>query len=288
MEKIAVLGGTGMAGHVISQYLLEKGFSVTSISRSNHPMVPSILCDAENYSKLYEVIVAEKFTLIINCIGILNDDAKMNKSKSILINSFLPNYLSEKLINTNIRIIHLSTDCVFSGENGPYLESAIPNGTTFYDRTKIIGELINHKDITFRNSLIGPDLKKQGIGLFNWFMNQCSEIYGYKRVLWNGVTTITLAKAIEYYISRPVVGLYHLVSDPVSKYTILEIFRNSFAKKNNILASNEPVSNKCLINTRVDFEFIIPTHVEMINEMKKWIYAHKEFYPHYFYIGGEK
>ena len=91
----------------------------------------------------------------------------------------------------------MSTDCVFSGKTGWYSETSSRDGETFYDRSKALGELENNKDLTFRNSIIGPDLNKNGIGLFNWFMKQEGQIYGFTKAIWTGVTTLTLAKAME-------------------------------------------------------------------------------------------
>ena len=101
----------------------------------------------------------------------------------------------------------MSTDCVFSGKTGGYDESSLRDGETFYDRSKALGELENQKDLTFRNSIIGPDLNEEGIGLFNWFMKQTGEINGYTKAMWTGVTTLTLAKAMESAVQQGLTGL---------------------------------------------------------------------------------
>lgn len=178
----------------------------------------------------------------------------------------------------------MSTDCVFSGKAAPYSENSIRDGETFYDRTKGLGEIDSPRHLTFRNSIIGPDLKEHGIGLFNWFMKQNGPINGYTGAIWTGVTTLTLAKAMERAAMEGTTGLYHLVN-PVSinKFDLLQLFNKHF-KDNQITINPSSLVNldKTLINTRNDFSYKVPSYEEMIIEMKDWIYAHKKLYPHYF------
>src|SRR5699024_5151046 len=137
-----------------------------------------------------------EYDAIINAVGILNKDAEENKSHAVLLNSYLPHYISNLTKDMNTKVIHMSTDCVFSGKVGSYKEDSLRDGQTFYDRSKALGELENDKDLTFRNSIIGPDMNKNGIGLFNWFMKQNGYIKGFNKAIWTGVTTLTLAKAM--------------------------------------------------------------------------------------------
>jgi len=190
----------------------------------------------------------------------------------------------------NTKIIHMSTDCVFSGEKGSYKESDFKDGETFYDRTKALGEINNEKDITFRNSIIGPDISLKGIGLFNWFMKQNGKIDGYSKAVWNGVTTITLAKAIDKVLNENLTGIYHLVNDaPINKADLLRLFNKHFKNNEIEISDNETVSiNKSLVNTRKDFTFNVGDYEMMIVEMKEWIQNHKDLYPHYFTDGGLK
>ena len=153
------------------------------------------------------------------------------------------------------KFIHLSTDCVFSGQKGSYTENSFKDGNTFYDKTKSLGEVINDKDLTFRMSIIGPDRKEQGIGLLNWFMKQKSKVKGYSKVYWTGVTTLTLAKAIDKAMQSKLTGLYHLVNnEKIAKYDLLKLF-NAYLKsdKISIEAFENEIVDKSLINTRNDF-----------------------------------
>ena len=110
---------------------------------------------------------------VINCIGVLGPDADKNAAKTIIVNSWFPNFLAEFYKNTSTRVIHISTDCVFNGKRGYYIESDIPNETNLYGRSKALGEIINDKDVTFRTSIIGTETKNihKRSGLLNWAVN---------------------------------------------------------------------------------------------------------------------
>ncbi|WP_071392696.1 SDR family oxidoreductase [Bacillus tuaregi] len=282
--NILVLGSTGMAGHIISIYLKEKGHNVTAFSRRRFKYCDNIIGDVTDFSFLKGIIVKGNYDVVINAIGILNKDADINKSAAILLNGYLPHYLSEITRNMKTRVIHMSTDCVFSGKTGGYREDSIKDGETFYDRTKAIGELDNNKDLTFRNSIIGPDMNEEGIGLFNWFMQQEGEIEGFTKAKWTGVTTLTLVKAMEKALEENLTGLYNLVNNQViNKFELLNLF-NKYMKNESIriLPSETIVVDKSLINNRKDFSFVVPSYDEMIIELKKWMENHKYLYPHYF------
>jgi dTDP-4-dehydrorhamnose reductase len=284
LMKILVLGGTGMAGHTISIYFKEAGHDVTVFGRKKINYCKSITGDVSDFEGLKKIITAGHYDAIINAIGILNQDASDNKSNAVLLNSYLPHFLSDTTKKMETKVLHMSTDCVFSGKTGGYSENSIRDGESFYDRTKALGELENNKDLTFRNSIIGPDIGRNGIGLFNWFMMQEGQIHGFTKAIWTGVTTLTLAKAIEQAIKENLTGLYHLVNNKnISKYDLLKLF-NRYMKDNHvyILPSDILSVDKSLINNRSDFSFVVPSYEAMVVEMKAWIENHKGLYPHYF------
>lgn len=281
--KLLILGGTGMAGHTISIYFKEAGHDVTAFTRRKIDYCQNIIGDITDFKALKEIILSTEYDAIINAVGILNQDAEDSKSSAVLINSYLPHFLSDITKNRKTKIIHMSTDCVFSGKEGNYSESSFKDGETFYDRSKALGEIDNSKDLTFRNSIIGPDMNENGIGLFNWFMKQEGTINGFTKAIWTGVTTITLAKAMEKALEENVTGLYNLVNNEViSKYELLNLF-NTHLKNNTvrILESDKVSLNKSLVNTRTDFSFKVPSYEDMVIEMKEWIENHKEYYQHY-------
>lgn len=247
MNKILVLGKRGMAAHMIYTYLLENGHDVDCISIRN---------------KALPDIGVEKYDIVINCVGILVQESEENKDWAVWYNSYLPHFLEETSRDTKTKIIHLSTDCV--------------TDRNFYGRTKALGEIENQKDLTLRMSIIGPDIKPEGIGLFNWFMAQKKEVEGYEYALWNGITTLELAKSI--IPASSLVGIYNLVPRKgVSKYDLLRMMNFTFNKKL-IVHPVELGHNKMLPPGN---KIKLPSYQVMLEEMKQWIINHKELYPHY-------
>ncbi|MFJ7697735.1 SDR family oxidoreductase [Lysinibacillus fusiformis] len=283
--KFLVLGASGMAGHTISIYLREQGHNVTTYTRTAFQYGNNITGDITDLNFLCSLLQDNQFDIVINCIGMLNQACQANPGKSIFLNSYLPHAIVALLENRPTKLIHMSTDCVFSGENSPYYEKSVQDGTTFYDRTKGLGEIDHNKHLTFRNSIIGPDLKMDGIGLFNWFMHQKGPIHGYTGAIWTGVTTLTLAKAMEQAAQEEITGLYHLVNtSPISKYDLLQLLNRHFMDHPIMINPHQLVNvNKTLINTRNDFSFTVPSYEEMIIDMKEWILQHKDLYPHYIF-----
>ena len=139
--KFLVLGATGMAGHTISIYLLEKGHEVDTFSRKAFAYGHNIIGDIANLSVLKDVIGQGKYDCIINCIGALNQFAENDKTNAVLLNSYLPHWLVQETKQLSTSVIHMSTDCVFSGKKGNYTEKDCPDGETWYDKTKALGEI---------------------------------------------------------------------------------------------------------------------------------------------------
>lgn len=283
MKKILVLGAGGMAGHVVATYLKELSNSVTTVSAHNKLDKNTELIDVTKIEDLKAFLDSNRFDVVVNCIGLLVQASEEKKDLAVYLNSYLPHYLESFYKETKTKLIHLSTDCVFSGKNPPYYENSWPDGELFYDRSKALGEVVNGKDLTFRMSIIGPDMQEKGAGLFNWFYAQSGEIYGFTKAIWTGVTTIELAKAIDMAVSQNLTGLYHLVPNSnISKFSLLQLFKNEFDRDDIIIHPKETeLVDKTLINTRTDFDYSIPNYETMVAEMHIWIKKHKELYPHY-------
>ena len=282
--KILVLGCNGMAGHLISLYFKEKGHEVVGFARQQSQLLDStIIGDASDMALIKRVIEEGNYDAVINCIGLLNQFAENNKAMAVLLNGYLPHYLVELTKDTKTRILHMSTDCVFAGNDGPYYEDTLPNGASFYDRSKAMGEFNNDKDLTFRNSIIGPDIKASGIGLFNWFMKQEGPIRGFTGAIWTGVTTYTLAKAMEAALNENLTGLYNLVNnESINKFDLCTLFNKYFRASEVEINPNDKLQlDKTLKCTRTDFSFHVPSYEQQIKEMREWVDAHPSLYPHY-------
>jgi len=281
--KILILGSIGMAGHMITLYFKERGYDVTAYSMFPFPYCQNIIGNAFETETFKSMLLDGEYDAIINCIGILNQTAEENHSMALYLNSYLPHLVADTIKDKKTKLIHMSTDCVFAGNTGPYYEKSLRDGTTFYDRSKALGEVEDNKNLTFRNSIIGPDMNEHGIGLFNWFMKQNGTIKGFTGALWTGVTTLTLAKAMEKAIKENLCGLYNLVNNvSISKYDLLVLFNKFFRNNSLIIQKNDDLKlDKSLRSTRTDFSFVVPSYEQMVQEMKEWVDAHPNLYPHY-------
>ncbi len=280
--KVLVLGAGGMAGHVVSLYLKENGLTVDTQSARNTLDKDTHLIDAMDIQKLETLLEYNQYDVVINCIGLLVKQSEERKDLAVYLNAYLPHFLENYYKDSSTKIIHVSSNGVFASK-GPHQEEDIYDGNSFYGHSKALGEIINEKDLTLRLSIIGPEIRKDGTSLFNWFYNQTGTISGYTNVLWNGITTIELAKAICAALRQEITGIYHLVpNETISKFDLLQLFKEVFARKDvTINPIQGESSDSTLINTRKDFDFSVLPYDKMIEDMKVWISEHSRLYPHY-------
>jgi dTDP-4-dehydrorhamnose reductase len=277
--KILILGADGMLGHVVKMYFEEKGNEVVCTTRRDRES-KFFFEIKESVNSIRGILEGVKPDVVINCIGVLNKVAEENKSLAVLINSYLPHYLDELSGEYGFKFLHVSTDCVFDGEEGNYTEVSEKNAKNFYGQSKALGEVVNERSVTLRTSIVGPDINEKGIGLFKWFMEQEGSVGGYDKVLWTGVTTIWFARCMDMAIEHGLVGLHHCVNnETIDKYSLLELFKKYFGKEIDIERNSEVVSAKTLVRTEASFDFGIPSYDEMIGDMKEWVIDHKELYP---------
>jgi len=274
--RILILGSEGMLGHVVKLHFQENGHVVAGTSRS---VDSEYYYDAtKNIDKLGDYIDSFKPDAVINCIGLLNKVAEDNKALAVTLNSYLPHYADELCQKKNVKFIHVSTDCVFDGAKGEYTEDSFKDAVTFYGQSKALGEINNDHNLTLRTSIIGPDISENGIGLFQWFMNQSGEINGFDKAIWTGVTTIELAKAMEKSIVNNLTGLRHVVNnEKIDKYSLLNLFKKHFNKDIIINPKSDFISDKSVIRT-TDFDFSVPSYDQMVKEMADWVTNHEELY----------
>ena len=286
MKKVVVIGCKGMAGHVVKTCLESTGvYDVWGIARGINSGQKLINLDVSNIKELEIILDNGSFDVVINCIGLLNKTAEDNPELAVWFNSYFPQLLAFFGKKHNFKLVHISTDCVFSGKEGGYKEDSFKNGIGFYAQSKALGEVFNTKDLTFRTSIIGPEIKQNGIGLFHWFMNQTDEIFGYTEAYWSGVTTIELAKGINEAIQQDLTGLYQFVNNSkICKYVLLQEFNTIFKEgKTKITPKSDYKVDKSLLCTRSDFDYNVPSFNAMIKEMKDWMIKYKELYKYYDY-----
>lgn len=276
--KVLILGSQGMLGHVVERYFQQKGHTTKGTSRSGGDNTYAF--DAMKNANDVELFIDEfKPDAVVNCIGILNKTAEDNKPLAIMANSYLPHYVDTVCRDKGVKFVHISTDCVFNGKHdGGYTEASFRDAADFYGRSKGLGEVDNDSSVTLRTSIVGPDMNKNGIGLFQWFMNQEGITSGFDKAIWSGVTTLELAKAIEKAIEYNVTGLRHVVNgDAIDKYSLLQLFKKHFNKDIEIERNSSYVINKSLVRT-TDFDFNIPSYDDMVKEMSEWATNHAELY----------
>jgi dTDP-4-dehydrorhamnose reductase len=264
--RVTVVGSRGMAGHVIVKYLEQQGHTVSAVDRT--------VLDVEhgNVDQFFDSLDAD---FVVNAIGLLVKDCIDRPDRAIAINSCWPQYCAHKFKDTNTRLIHLSTDCVFDGQRGNYFEEDEHTEINAYGRSKSFGEINNSKDITFRMSIIGTEIKSNGTGLMNWILtNPSAELQGWDNAWWNGITTLELAKCINKHISNPIItGVYHLVNNDnkINKYDLLLKINTIFNLNKTIVQTQGPKPvNKILVDTRKLTDFKIPSYDIMLLEMKNF------------------
>lgn len=274
--KILILGGAGMAGHVLVRYFREQGKHQVFYTSRNSSDAESLILDVTDPVAVDHAIQLVHPQVIINAVGVLNQFAEQDKITAYHVNGFLPHRLRHLADKIGARLIHISTDCVFSGERGHYREDDPPDGTSMYAVTKMLGEVHDEGHLTIRTSIIGPEIRGHGIGLFHWFMSQEGKVSGYRRVLWNGVTTLQLAKAIDQFMAQPISGLIHLAHpEIVSKYDMLQLFKEIWGKTNvEIEPKDGPSLDRTLVNTRTDAAVPLSSFRHMLEELADWMRQH--------------
>lgn len=262
--KVTVLGASGMAGHMVTAYLRSRNHEVRAVNR--------LELDIERSYQVEQFFADLDCDFLINCIGLLVGACAERPDRAAWINAWFPQYLAYKLSSTRTRLIHLSTDCVFDGKQGPYTESHPHTELNAYGRSKSLGEVNNGKDITMRMSIIGPE-QRPGVGLMNWVLsNTDSELPGWNNAWWNGITTLQLARCIELWMQQATVtGVYHLVNNEVSinKYDLLEKINTVYDLGKTVRETEGPKSiNKVLVDTRCEMDWQIPDYDQQLEELR--------------------
>lgn len=262
--KILVLGSEGMLGRYLINYFEDK-FDCIGFNRE----ILDLTSDRKTIlSQLSQLV--KKGDLIINSAGIIKQ-RNYDIVEMISVNSILPNILNELKIRTDCKVIHITTDCVYSGEVGFYDEDSIPDANDEYGRTKILGE--NPNNMNIRTSIIGEE-KKNKKSLIEWVKsNQDKKILGFDNHIWNGVTCLELCKFIHEVIKKDSywIGTKHIhSSDDISKYELVKIINEIYNL--NIEIEKTKVNRSCYRNLRTKYDFKIYKSIyEQITEQKNFL-----------------
>lgn len=230
--------------------------------------------DAASVDDLAAAVRKVRPDAVINCIGVIKQlEAARDPLTSLTINSLLPHRLAALCKPVGARLVHISTDCVFSGRRGAYSEEDIPDAEDLYGRTKYLGEVQEPHCITLRTSIIGRELETRS-GLIEWFLSQEGHtITGYRRAIYSGLTTPVLARVIDDVLLRhpDMSGLWHVSSDPINKYDLLCLARTAFGWDGEIVPDDEFVCDRSLVSTRfrLSTAFVPPSWPAMLSELAR-------------------
>ncbi|MEN8412012.1 SDR family oxidoreductase [Acinetobacter bereziniae] len=283
MKKILILGASGMAGHVVYTYLKENStHQIIGTTNSTSFGDDTIKLDIFNIEELESTLKQYQPDVVINCVGMLIRGSKQYPDKTIYCNAYFPHLLKRLINESSGELIHISTDCVFSGKDGGYTENSFKDAVDLYGMSKSLGEINDDINLTIRTSIIGPELKEDGEGLFHWFINQKGAVTGFKSNYWSGVTTLELAKFLKWALDKKISGLYHLTnSQPISKFDLLNTFKDVYSKNVIINDDKDYVCNKSFINTNKLVDYSVVGYSQMLDEQKIFMLEHKDFYKHY-------
>ena len=277
---ILVLGASGMLGNTITRYFQSLDYKVTAMLRSKKEVPQCFLnCGAIFYfdshilepSRMSSWMESLKPDIVINCIGIIKQSSLANDVLSAVpVNTLFPHFLANLCIKFRSRLIHFSTDCVFSGAHGMYTETSFPDASDLYGRSKLLGEVDYPSVITLRTSIIGHELNSK-LSLVDWFLSQQDQVDGYKNAIFSGIPTIEIAKIIQACVlpNKSLRGLYHVSVDPISKYDLLCKISLEYAKNVDIIPKEDIIINRSLDSSkfRLATGFKPKSWDQMLNEM---------------------
>jgi len=282
--RILVLGGDGMLGHKLLLHLSARHDIRVTLRRgladyAEHGLFqqgnayPDV--DVRSSQRLIEVLSDFHPEVVINAVGVVKQRAAAKLAiPSIEINALLPHRLALLTRAIDARLVHISTDCVFSGRTGEYTEASPSDAEDLYGKSKFLGEVSDEGCITLRTSIIGRELSRK-TGLLEWFLAQREPIKGYTKAIYSGLTTQELARVIEHLLTQfpRADGLYHVSSEPISKYDLLMAIRDALGIKIDIVADAELHCDRSLISDRFrqEFGYLPPSWQAMVDELAQEI-----------------
>lgn len=256
--KILVLGVTGMLGNTVFRALETSGYNVWGTLRTTqglkyympeirHRLIENV--DVLDHDALLTVFDRLRPNVVINCVGLIKQLACSNDPLITLpINALFPHQLSNLCAMVKARLIHISTDCVFSGKKGFYSEMDLSDAEDLYGKSKFIGEVSDqHHAITIRTSIIGHELNSH-YALVNWFLSQKECVKGYVNAIFSGLPAIELAKVIQDFVipNNHLYGLYHVAAKPINKYDLLHLIASVYHKEIDIVPDDSVMIDRSL------------------------------------------
>jgi dTDP-4-dehydrorhamnose reductase len=260
--RVLVLGASGMLGNTMLRLLAESdGIEAIGTVRGDRSrgLLPESLqssvisgVDVENIDSLTRALAETQPDVVVNCIGLVKQLAVANDPLvAIPINTLLPHRLARLCALSDSRFIHISTDCVFSGSKGMYVEGDAADAQDLYGLSKFLGEVDYPNAITLRTSIIGHELDGAR-SLVGWFLAQSGLVKGYRKAIFSGLPTVELARVVrDYVLPNPQLhGLYHVSAESINKYDLLQLVASVYGKKIDIAPNDSLVIDRSLDSTR--------------------------------------
>lgn len=262
--RVLILGGSGMLGHKLWQVLSPSLDTHVTVRGNGSNGALEILdpgrtladVSAERFDTVARAVAAVRPDVVVNCIGIVKQaDAARDPIASISVNSLFPHRLAALCGAEGARLIHVSTDCVFSGRAGRYSEDDIPDPVDLYGRSKLLGEVPDGDCLTVRTSIIGRELSGAN-GLLEWFLGESGSIRGFRHAIFSGLTTQALGGVLGSIIcDHPgLAGIRHVASEPISKLDLLCLLKDAYGLDVEIVADDTVVCDRSLDATLVERE----------------------------------
>jgi len=266
--KIIIFGANGMLGSSFVRFFREKKIDLLAISRNEVPLFTKLNIrqkKLKNFNDIFllkDIFIYEKPDYVINCAGIIKQIDNYSLSEMKSINTFFPKILDSLSDLYNYKLIHFSTDCVFSGKTGGYTENSISDSKDDYGRSKFLGEFLSKNSIVIRTSIIGHGLKPNN-SLIDWFLKQKNNIFGYSKAIFSGFPTIVLVSIVYDYIlsNQNLHGLYHISNFPISKYDLLLKVKKTYNHQIDITSDSTLEIDRSLDCSK----FINETNFSMLN-----------------------
>ena len=283
--NIAVVGASGMLGHVTTLYLRQQGHKVDTIAKSRPLDTGTVLLDITSPAAVL-TFPWEQYDAVINCAAVLVKASESNKPAAVLANAWFPHQLEQILSGASTRIIQVSSDGVFSGKNAPYLETDSSDCPAFYGKTKFLGELHNGKDLTIRASFVGPEYFPEGRSLFHWFVTQKGSGPGYSETYFNGITSLAFAQFIHRILPHPPTGVLHVgAKETISKARFLTLIKDVFHLDGvQVQAHPTEKTDHTLHTLQSPPLFPAQSYVQMLEELSAWMKQNRAYYTHYSFL----
>ena len=261
-QHIVIIGSSGMLGNAVTRYFFqETDFSVTGTVRSKDSigLFPQNLrgnivwgVDVDYFDTVREFIKEQQPDIVINCVGLVKQLSDANDPLIALpINSLFPHMLARCCAEYGARVIHMSTDCVFSGSKGGYLDDEIPDAHDLYGVSKRLGEVDYPNAVTLRTSIIGHELNGNS-SLIDWFLSQEGSVKGFSKAIFSGLPTVEIARIIRDYVipNKELRGLYHVSADPINKYDLLSLVADIYGHNTRIIKDADFKIDRSLDSSR--------------------------------------